>query len=226
MTAPANNENIQAQSVPSDKEINFRKQEEAFLRKIEQEKQARLAAEARLQELERASRRVEVEDDEGDDADPYIDRRKLEKKLKSFEEKTSKQTETAIQKAVREALDNERRQNWLKTNSDFHEVMQHAEKLAQKDPELAESILEMPDTFERQKLVYKNIKALRLHEKEQPKSSIQETIDRNRRTPYYQPSDQSAPPYGGVTIGKNYSPNDMKASYDKMQELKRMMRLG
>lgn len=226
MTAPANNESIQTQSVPSDKEINFRKQEEAFLRKIEQEKQARLAAEARLQELERASRRFEVDDDEGDDSDPYIDRRKLEKKLKSFEEKTGKQTETAIQKAVREAIIEERRQNWLKSNPDFHEVMQHAEKLAQKDPELAETILEMPEGFERQKLVYKNIKALRLHEKEQPKPSIQETIDRNRRTPYYQPSDQTAPPYNGVTVGKNYSPNDMKASYDKMQELKRTLRLG
>jgi len=217
--------NQMPQGAPSDKEINFRKQEEAFLRKIEAEKQARLAAEARVQELERQRHREPSYEEDDDDSDPYIDRRRLEKKLKSFEEKTGKQTETAIQKAVREAIAEERRQNWLKSNPDFEEVMQHAEKLAQKDPELAETILSMPEGFERHKLVYKNIKALRLHEKEQPKPSIQETIDRNRRTPYYQPSDQGAPPYGGVSAGKNYSPNEMKSSYDKMKELQRMMRL-
>ena len=225
MTVPSQETQAAQSAQLSDKEINFRKQEEAFRVKIEQERQARLAAEARLQELERRSQRHEIEDDE-DDSDPYIDKRKLEKKLQKFEEKTGKQTESAIQRAVREAIYEERKQNWIKSNPDFAEVMQHAEKIYQRDPELAETILEMPDTFERQKLVYKSIKAMRLHEKEQAKPSIQDTIDRNRRSPYYQPTDQAAPPYGGVTAGKNWSPTESKSAYDKMQELKRNLRLG
>jgi len=76
----------------------------------------------------------------------------------------------------------------MKNNPDFYEVMNHAQKFAERDPELAESILTMPEGFERQKLVYKNIKALGIHKKEEPKPSIQETIDKNRRSPYYQPS--------------------------------------
>ena len=66
---------------------------------------------------------------------------------------------------------------WLKNNPDFYEVMNHAQAFADKDPELAESILEMPEGFERQKLVYKNIKALGIHKPAEQKPNIQDKID-------------------------------------------------
>ena len=101
--------------------------------------------------------------------------------------------------------------------------MNHAEKLAQKDPELAETILSMPESFERQKLVYKNIKALGLHLPEQKAQSIQEKVDANRRNPYYQPSGIANAPYASQG---DFSPQGQQQAYNKMRELQKKMRLG
>ena len=101
--------------------------------------------------------------------------------------------------------------------------MKHAQKLVDKDPELAETILEMPDTFERQKLVYKSIKSLGLHKPEESKESIQSKIDANRRTPYYQPSGVASAPYASQG---DFSPAGQKNAYDKLKELKNRLRLG
>jgi len=205
----------QSQNRISDKELNFRALEQKYQRQLEQERAARLEAEQRA--MQHAS------DDEDDDGEPYIDKKKLNKKLAKFGEQTQKQTETVIEKAVAKALNEERKQNWLRQNNDFYEVLKHAEKLAQHDPELADTILEMPESFERQKLVYKNIKALGL-DKPAPKApSIQEKIDANRRSPYYQPSGIGTAPYAGT--GSDYSKAGQQEAYQKMQELKSKLRI-
>ncbi len=133
-----------------------------------------------------------------------------------------KQTQSEIQSAVHTALREERKQNWMKANPDFYEVLQHADKFAQKDPELAESILEMPEGFERQKLVYKNIKALGIHKPEIKSPSIQEKIDSNRKGPYYQPTGVGSAPY---TSQGDFSSSGQKQAYEKMQELKNRLRI-
>lgn len=199
---------------PSAAEINFRKQEQMF-QKMLAEKEARIA------ELQ-ASRAAPKDDDDDDGDDPYIDRRKLNKTLSKERENIKQQTQNEIQSAVQQALTKERQQNWLKTNPDFQEIMQHAQKFAEKDPELAEAILEMPDTFERQKLVYKNIKALGLHKPPEEKASIQQTVDNKRRSPYYQPTGQATAPYASQS---DFSPVGQKSAYDKMQQLKKSLRL-
>ena len=217
MTAPVQ-ENQEQISKPSDKELNFRALEQKYQRQLEQERAARLEAERIAQEAQ--SRKSN--DDEDDDSEPYVDHKKLNKKLQKFGEQTHKQTQSEIQQAVHHALKEERKQNWIKTNPDFYEVMQHAEKFAQKDPELAETILEMPDGFERQKLVYKNIKALGLHKPEIKEPTIQDKIDANRRGPYYQPSGTGSTPYSN---SGDFSRSGQKNAYDKMQELKNRLRL-
>ena len=110
----------------------------------------------------------------------------------------------------------------MKQNPDFYDVMQHAQAFADKDPELAETILSMPEGFERQKLVYKNIKALGMHKKEEPKATIQDKIEANRRSPYYQPSGMASP---GYSSGGDYSEAGKKNAFDKMQELKKRLRI-
>jgi hypothetical protein len=206
---------------PNDKEYNFRKLEADRDRALQLAEQAKAEKEQLLQEMEELKRGSAVEEDESSD-EPYVDPRTLEKKFAKFEKKTRQDTQSDIQAAVQRALSEERQKNWLKSNPDFHEVMGHAQKFADKDPELAESILEMPDNFERQKLVYKNIKALGLHKKEEPKTSIQETIDRNRRSAAYQPSGVGAPPYQPQG---DFSAAGQKASYQKMQQLKSTLRI-
>ena len=214
-----------SQSVGTETKTNTTEQNIAAIRlKYERELAQERAARA---EAERAAREAQLRHnpviDDDEDAEPYVDHKKLEKKLAKFGEQTQKQTQSEIQKAVQLALHEERKQNWIKQNGDFYDVLQHAEKLAQKDPELAESILEMPEGFERQKLVYKNIKALGLHKPQEKNPSIQEKIEANRRSPYYQSSGVGTSPYSSQS---DYSPQGQKNAYEKMQELKSRLRLG
>ncbi len=204
----------------SDKELNFRMLEQKYEKQLQQERAARIEAERLVQERQIQNQR---NDDIDDDSEPYVDHKKLNKTLARFGEQSKQQTQSDIQRAVQTALVEERKTNWLKSNPDFYETLQHAEKLALKDPDLAESILDMPEGFERQKLVYKNIKALGLHKPEIKQSSIQDKVDANRRGPFYQPSGVGSAPYAGAS--SDYSPSGQKDAYAKMQELKNKLRI-
>lgn len=221
MTSPQQTSQVQqqvAETKPNDKELNFRALEAKYQKQLQEERSARLEAEKMVQE--RLQQRNAIEEEE--DNEPYVDHKKLKREQAKFGQQIKQETQSEIQKAVQTALHEERKQNWVKQNSDFYEVLQHAEKLAMKDPDLAESILDMPDTFERQKLVYKNIKALGLHKPEQKAPSIQEKIDANRRSPYYQPSGIGSAPYSSQS---DFSVSGQKQAYDKMQQLKNQLRI-
>jgi len=223
MTVEVQTNEVQEQK-PNDKEFNFRQiekrlQEERTEKENLKQVTEQLARE--LEELKRNNHRKVEEDDEVDD-EPYIDRKKLKKEQAKFGQQMKQETQTQIHQAVQKALQEERKQNWLKQTPDFYEVLQHAEKLAQRDPELAETILEMPNTFERQKLVYKNVKALGLHKPEEKLQSIQDKIDQNKRTPYYQPSGISNAPYAAVG---DFSQTGQKNAYQKMKELQDRLRI-
>lgn len=209
MTVPPQENQEQAKA--NDKEYNFRLQEQKYQKLLENERNAKLALEKELQQ----SKQRPIDDD--DDNEPYVDKKKLNRALNQFGQQTMQQTQSEIQKAVHTALQEERKANWMKNNSDFYDVMKHAEKLAQKDPELADTILEMPEGFERQKLVYKNIKALGLDKPETKAPTIQEKIDSNRRGPYYQPSNTGTSPY---TPAGDFSKTGQKNAYEQMQALK------
>ncbi len=216
MTAQTPQNQLQpTQTAPSDKEINFRKQEAMYQRMLAEK-------DAKLKEMEHQAQKQAHHDDEDDDSEPYVDKKKLNKVLNKFGEQSKQHTQTEIKQAVQQALGEERKANWLKNNPDFYEVLQHAEKFAQKYPELAETILEMPEGFERQKLVYKNTKALGLDKPEEKKSTIQDKIDANRKGPFYHPSGQGSAPYASAG---DYSESGQKNAYAKMQELKNRLRI-
>lgn len=212
-------------------EQNLAKQRQMYERKLEQERQARQQAEERAAAAERAaqerSKMSPLNEDDDDDSEPYVDKRRLQKTLTKFEEKTKQQTRQEVQQAVAEALDGERRSSYLRENSDFNEVMTEdtLAKFSSKHPRLAENILRMPEGFERQKLVYENIKALGLDKPEQKASSVQDKIDANRRSPYYQPSGVGAAPYASGPSGKDYSESEKKNAFDKMKELQKRLRI-
>lgn len=210
-------------------EQNLAKQRQMYERKLEQERLARQQAEERAAAAERASQersRLSPLNEDEDDDEPYIDKRKLQKTLAKFGEQTKQQTQAEIQAAVQQALDEERRNNYLKENSDFNNVMngETIEKFALKHPRLAENILRMPDGFERQKLVYENIKALGIDKPEQKALGIQDKIDANRRAPYYQPSGVGTAPYATSSQG-DFSAAGQKNAHAKMQELKSRLRI-
>lgn len=202
------------------KELNFRILEQKYQRQLDQERQARLELEKRFAESQQKQAPVSHDDD--DDDEPYVNKKKLANQFASFEKKFEERIDQRAEQKARYLIKEEKQQNWLKNNSDFDEVMQHADKLVDLDKELADSILSIPDPFERQKLAYKNIKALGLHKDKPREPSIQEKIDSNRKGAFYQPANVGAPPYASSS---DFSKKGQKDAYDRMQELKNRMRL-
>lgn len=212
--------NQEPEKKQNDKELNFRALEQKYQKELQQERAARLEAERLVKE--RTAIVSHGEDDEDDD-EPYVDKKKLKKTLNKFGEQNKQQTQMEIKQAVDKAREEAKMEAWLDNNSDFYEVLEHAEKLAQRSPALAKSILAMPEGFERQKLVYQNIKELGLNKPAQKEPSIQQKIDANRKAPFYQPSGVGTAPYQSTG---DFSPAGQKQAYDKMQELKNRLRLG
>jgi hypothetical protein len=209
---------------PNDKEYNFR----ALEAKLQQERNARIEAEKRREEAEKIAkeainkRNLPVDDNDDDHNDePYVDDKRLNKKLNKFGQNTQSEIQKAMEIAKHSAKEELKQEMWLENNPDFYDVLQYAEKFAQRSPKLAESILRMPEGFERQKLVYQNIKELGIDRPEQKQLSIQDKIDANKRSPYYQPSGVSAAPYAGAG---DFSPAGQKAAHAKMKELQSRLR--
>ncbi|HET6458336.1 MAG TPA: hypothetical protein VFG24_05620 [Nitrosopumilaceae archaeon] len=216
MTAPTQENQVQ-ESKNNDKELNFRALEQKYQRALEAERSEK---ERLVQELQQRQKQS-LPDDE-DDSEPYVDHKKLNRKLNQFGQNQQSEINKAMDMAKHAAKQELKQEMWLENNPDFYDVLKHAEKFAQKVPKLAENILRMPEGFERQQLVYNNIKALGLDQPEAKQSTIQEKIDANKRSPYYQPSGVGAAPYNQVS---DYSPNGQKQAYEKMQELKQKLRL-
>ena len=211
---------IQQQEQPTQQQLNF-----AALRKqLEEERQARAQAELKAQELERlASQKVSVQEDDDDDFEPYVDRKKLKKELSKAIDYTKKETRQEIEQAVRQAIESERQQNYLRENPDYAQYMtpEKLNEFGNAHPAIAKSLMNMPDSFERQKLVYETMKTLAATKQAQAeRSSIQEKVDANRRSPFFNSSSASAP-YAG---GGDYSEAGMKAAYEQIQALKSKMR--
>jgi hypothetical protein len=205
---------------PSEKEINFRQLEAKYERQLAQEREEK---EHLRQELQKKQQIPQQLDDDDDSDEPYIDKKRLNKKLDSFERKMEEKIEKKAEEKARSMIETQKVENWLQYNSDFEQTMQHAEKFAELHPKLAENILRMPAGFERQKLVYENIKAFGLDKPQVKQQTIQEKVDSNRRSPFYQPNGVGSSPYAGGQ--SDFSPSGQKAAHDKMQELKARLRI-
>ena len=201
----------QQETKPSDKEMNFR----ALENRLRNEQLEKQELQRQLQLAQQQARPVQQEEE--DDNEPYVDRKKLNKTLSRFGEATQGEIQKAMEIAKQSAKEELKQEMWLENNPDFYDTLKHAEKFAQRAPKLAETILRMPEGFERQKLVYQNIKELGIDKPEQKQSSIQDKIDANQRSPYYQPSGVGTAPYASVG---DYSKQGQKQAYEKMQQLK------
>ena len=207
----------------NDKELNFRQLEAKYERQLAAERTERERLSKELEERIKVQQTAQPTDEE-DESEPYVDHKRLHKKLTSFEKKLEEKIERKAEEKARALMDMEKKDSWIRNNSDFYEIMQHAEKFAETNPELAETILKMPEGFERQKLVYSNIKALGIHKPPETKqASIQDKVDTNRRNAYYQPSNVSSAPYAAAG---DFSPAGQKQAYAKLKELKERLRLG
>ena len=220
MTVPENTQAVdQSSQKPNDKEYNFRQLEAKYERKLLEEKQKREEAERVAQE----ALLKHQQESEDDDSEPYVDHKKLNKTLSKFGQNTQTEIQKAMEMAKDKAKQELKQEMWLEQNPDFFDILQHANKFAEKAPRLAETILRMPEGFERQKLVYENIKTLGIDKPEQKQPSVQEKLDANRKSPYYQPTSVNAGPYN-AGMG-DFSNEGQKNAYKKLQELKNRLRI-
>lgn len=217
MTVPAQNDN-QPVDKSNEKELNFRAMEARYQRQLDQERQARLQAEERAASYEKA-KQAPAEQEEEEDDQPYVDKKSLNKVLSKFSQNMDQKIDKRAEEKARVMVEQERQINYLKRNPDFNQVLapEIIQKFAEKYPEVAEDMLEMPDGFARQKLLYQNIKALGVHKKDEPKADIQAAIDKNKRNPFYQPSTMNTPAYQGQQ--GDFSESGQKAAYEKMQAM-------
>ena len=214
---PTQNQAI-SQDTPKEtsKEVNIR----SLVRQLDEERQARLQMEAEFKkEREEKARKPYKDDDEEDHSDePYVDKRSLKKELSRFASEFEQKVDRKAEEKARSMIEQERQSNFLRANPDFKEILspEVIQKFAEKHPEQAEALLEMPDNFSRQKLLYQNIKALGVNRPAVTEKTIQQKIDENRRSPYYQPSGDGTPPYASTG---DFSAGGQKNAYSKMQEL-------
>lgn len=212
-------QNTQAQpNQDKEKELekNFSVQRKHFEKELTAQRQQ---YEARIAQLEQERQQPQqTHDSDDDDSEPYVDQKRLKKTLAKEREELRKEFKTSVRQEAQALIEQERQSSYLKQNADFHGVMtaENIQKFAEKYPQLAEPMLEMPDGFARQKLLYEQMKALNVHKKEEPKQSIQDTVNANRRSPYYRPSDIPNAPYA---MNGDFSDAGKKSAYTKMQDL-------
>lgn len=204
----------------NDKELNFRAMEAKHRRELDQERHARMELERKIQEIES---RKNISNDDEEDNEPYVDHKRLDKKLSSFERKLEEKIDKRAEEKAMHLLQRREEEDWLKYNNDFADVLneENLTKFLNKAPGMAESIKRMPDGFEKQKLVYNAIKSMGIDKPEPKQPSIQDKIDANKRSPYYQPSGVGTAPYA---MAGDFSSSGQKNAYDKMQELKKRLR--
>jgi hypothetical protein len=220
-------EEVNSQQAPepvkTDKEINF----ERVRKQLEQERAEKLQYQQKLKALEeerQKSVRLPYKDDDEDydENEPYVDHKSLKKKFAQFEQGFEKKVDQLAEQKARTLLEQDKQNSYIKQNPDFNQLLtpENIEKFANEHPAIAERMLRMPDTFDRQALLYEQMKAFQKEKSDKP--HIQETIDQNRRSPYYRPTGTPSAPYNGMG---DFSPTGQKAAYQKMQELKSKLRL-
>jgi hypothetical protein len=218
MTAQVENVPIQEQK-QNDKEYNFRQQQASYEKKLAEERAEREKLTQQVEELRKAQQSHQSDEE---DSEPYLDHKRFKKEQAKFGQQIKQETKADISQAVQEAIQYERKKAFLEQNPDFFDVLQkHAEQFSQKAPHLAEAILKMPDNFERQQLVFHNIKTMGLDRPVTKDPSIQDKIDANRRGAFYQPPQMGTPPYAPVG---DFSEAGQKQGFQKMRELQGKLR--
>jgi hypothetical protein len=145
--------------------------------------------------------------------------------LEKFGQNTHSEIQKAMEIAKQSAKEELKQELWLEQNPDFTDILNEDNliKLVNKAPGMADSIKRMPDGFEKQKLVYNAIKSMGIDKPEAKQPSIQDVVNANKKSPYYQPSGVATAPYA---MAADFSPSGQKNAYAKMKELSSKLRLG
>ena len=219
MTVADNQIPAQEQEQPKQRDNSLDTNIRNLARKLEETLKKNEMLESEISSIKQNLTAFQPRQQQEESYEPYVDHQRLDTRLEKFARDMEQTFDKKAEQKAAMMIEKERQQQFIKSNPDFSQVFNNEailQKFVEKYPEIAEPILEMPDNFARKKLVYQNIKALRIDQPEQPQKSIQDKINENRRNPGYMPSGVSNSPY--VSAG-DFSETGMKAAYEKQQAL-------
>lgn len=194
-------------------------------------KQENFELKTRLSQLEENAKKQPVQQDLDDDSEPYVDKKRLGKEMSKLKESLAVEIDRKAEEKARALLAEEKRKDFFKNNKDFHEVMQQdvIRKFIDEQPGLSEDLETLPDNFERQKVVYRMIKALNENKPvapaapAQPKSPLAAAFDARKSAMAYQPGGSSGGPFQSMG---DFSQGGMKNAYDRFKSLQKTVSLG
>lgn len=192
-------EKAQVEQRVSDKEHNFRRLEAAR----EAEREARIRAEMELQMLRGEMQEIKSmlrprEKDPLDDVEDYVDPARLKAKLEleraAFERKAKDIAKSTYDELKREDQEKEKKDFMTRLKREYpdYDAIMNENTLASLekiDPLFVDTVLAIPDDYERRKKTYAKIKSL---PKQEPKASIKERVEENQKNPYYIPAGSGA----------------------------------
>lgn len=193
-------------------------------------KQENVLLKQRLSQLEESVKKAPLQQELDDDGEPYVDKKRLQKEMGKLKDSLETEIDKKAEEKARALIAEERKKDFFKNNKDFHEIMQQDEiqKFISEQPGLAEDLEMMPDSFERQKVVYRMIKTLKeakpaqVSTPAQPKSPLAAAFDSRKAAMAYQPGGSSGGPF--QSLG-DFSQGGMKNAYDRFKSLQKTVHL-
>lgn len=214
----------------SDKELNFRKLEEARLREREEKMRLEMQNETLQNELKEIKEYLKPKErDPFEDIDDYIEpevKKALVDKFNrfgsSFERKAEEIAEKKYQEIQRQKEEAEKKNFLPKLQNefnDFDQVMteQNIMEIGEKDPTFLQTVLMVPDEYEKRKFLYQRIKANKSNA--EPEKTVQDRVRQNQKNPYHVPS--SASPTSDAIDFDLDSPGARESAYQKLRSAQR-----
>lgn len=202
----------------------------AELRSIaESAKQENLQLKQRLAQLEDNMKKAIPKKDEEDSDEPYVDHNKLRREMGKFAETMDSTIDKKASEKARAMIEEEKKNDYLQRNKDFYEVLREDEikKFVDEHPNLAAPLSKLPDTFERQQLVYEAIKTLKdvkpaQSTPTQPKSILAQAFESRKASMAYTPGGSSGGPFQSMG---DFSPGGQKQAYERFKSLQKSVSL-
>jgi hypothetical protein len=195
--ANAQPEKAQSHEGLSNKEFNFRKLEAAR----EADREARIRAEMQAEQMRNELREIKEmlqpkEQDPLDGVEDFVDPVRLKAKLEKERTRFTREAKEIAERTYEERKQKDEKANFFQRLrgqfSDYDEVMNETNlaHLQEEDPVFLDTVVKVPDEYERRLDTYKKIKSMQAKKpKLEERASIKEKVEENMRNPYFiQPS--------------------------------------
>ncbi|MDE1970969.1 MAG: hypothetical protein KGI50_05335 [Patescibacteria group bacterium] len=217
MTVPAQEVSDNKPTVQQENFAAIRRKMEETDRRYSEEKQKRMELEKQMEDIRK---RFYGNDD--DDSDEFVEKKyirnefsRVEKDINNIKQETKRLEEERMKRE---------QDLWMHSHPDFEEVLKSANDFEKDNQEVANSLLNIPEGFERYKSAYNMIKLYKEAKNKPAAPTMQDHINNNRRPMYYAPSGMATPP--SQQFKGSYTKEEMKSAHEAMLALKNEMRLG